>query len=73
MKAAAAAPVVEQASSPSPPKSRNVSSTEDMIFASAIRTLAPILHPTELAKYSAILASPATVDERRAGWKSRRS
>lgn len=56
---------------PLPPMPTEARAEEDAQFASAVRALAPVLHKTELAKYSRILAAPPTLEERREAWKAR--
>jgi hypothetical protein len=45
---------------------------EQLLIIGAVRTLASILHPTELARYSGVLASPPTLRERSVVWRARR-
>jgi hypothetical protein len=58
--------------SPAPSPRRAQPTDERLVEIAAIRALAPILHQDELARYSGVLASPATVRERSAVWKARR-
>lgn len=44
---------------------------EQLLVIGAVRVLADILHPTELAKYSGVLASPPSLRERSVVWRAR--
>lgn len=44
----------------------------DLLFADALRNLAPILHPDELEKYRMQITSKPTVPERARIWRARR-
>lgn len=55
-----------------PPASRRIRHSEDdLILASAIRALEPILHPDEKKNYSMILGTAETLEERVVSWKAR--
>lgn len=78
MKAAAAAPKPASTSvgkqrkiSVPPPQSEH--SDETVALHQAIRNLAPLLHPDELKRWGAVITAGATVAERAALWKGRRS
>lgn len=79
MKAAAAAapkpkpgtvrtsPTEARVKPPQPPPSPD----PNLVFASALRNLAPILHSEELERYKMILGAAPTMTERAAAWRAR--
>jgi hypothetical protein len=52
-----------------PPRARR--SEADLILASAIRALDPILHPDERVRFASIITSDPSLDERLLFWKAR--
>jgi hypothetical protein len=62
---------VRQLPPPSASKTRARRSEADLILASAIRALEPILHPDERVRFASIITSDPSLDERLAFWKAR--
>lgn len=58
---------------PPPPKHGTEKlSTDELVWQSAIRSLAPILHEEELVNYRGVLTSRQSPEERAMAWKLRR-
>ena len=81
MKAAAEASAQQApVSTPTPPVTPSVkpqprqlpTNVDDLIFASAVRALAPILHPDEVARYDVLIHTTETPVQRAAVWRARR-